>query len=113
VHARRHDLRVGAQRLEERLAVRAEGFTAVIHGKIRHEETQATASQALQFPGGRYLVVFDRDEAAEVCDYIRRGGDRTAFLARFGHAASDGFDPDVDLGHIGWPTRRRCSCRSR
>ena len=78
-----------------------EGFTAVIHGKIRHEETQATASQALQFPGGRYVVVFDRDEAAEVCTYIRGGGDRSAFLARFGHASSDGFDPDVDLGHIG------------
>ena len=78
-----------------------EGFTAVIHGKVKHEETQATASQALKTPGGRYLVVLDRAEALEVCDYIRRGGDAGAFLARFGKAASEGFDPDVDLGRIG------------
>lgn len=78
-----------------------EGFTAVIHGKVKHEETQATASQALRTPGGRYLVVLDRAEALEVCDYIRHGGDAAAFLARFGKAASEGFDPDVDLGHIG------------
>ena len=40
-----------------------EGFTSVIHGKYWHEETQATASQALQYPGGHYLVVYDHDEA--------------------------------------------------
>lgn len=78
-----------------------EGFTAVIHGKVKHEETQATASQALRTPGGRYLVVLDRVEADEVCAYIRGTGTREAFMARFGHAVSAGFDPDVDLGHIG------------
>jgi 4-hydroxy-3-methylbut-2-enyl diphosphate reductase len=78
-----------------------DGFTAVIHGKVHHEETRATASQALTFPGGRYLVVFDHAEAAAVCDYIRRGGSPGAFLAQFGHAASEGFDPDRDLAHIG------------
>ena len=40
-----------------------EGFTSIIHGKYWHEETQATASQALQYPGGQYLVVYDHDEA--------------------------------------------------
>jgi 4-hydroxy-3-methylbut-2-enyl diphosphate reductase len=78
-----------------------DGFTAIIHGKVRHEETRATASQALKYPQGRYLVVLDRDEAAIVCDYIRHGGDRTAFLARFGNAVSPGFDPDVDLERVG------------
>jgi 4-hydroxy-3-methylbut-2-enyl diphosphate reductase len=78
-----------------------DGFTAVIHGKVKHEETRATASQALKYPRGRYLVVLDRDEAGNVCDYIRSGGDRAAFLARFGAAASPGFDPDVDLEHVG------------
>jgi len=78
-----------------------DGFTSVIHGKVKHEETRATASQALKYPGGQYLVVLDREEAAVVCDYIRRGGDRTAFLARFGHAASPGFDPDRDLVRVG------------
>ena len=78
-----------------------DGFTAIIHGKVKHEETRATASQALRYPAGRYLVVLDRDEAAIVCDYIRHGGDRDAFLARFAAAASPGFDPDKDLVRIG------------
>jgi 4-hydroxy-3-methylbut-2-enyl diphosphate reductase len=78
-----------------------DGFTSVIHGKIRHEETRATASQALKEPSGPYLVVLDRDEAADVCRYIRNGGDRDAFLARYAEAASPGFDPDRDLEKIG------------
>ena len=78
-----------------------DGYTAVIHGKVKHEETRATASQALKFPQGRFLVVLDREEAAIVCNYIRHGGDRAAFLARFGDAASPGFDPDRDLVRIG------------
>ena len=78
-----------------------DGFTAIIHGKVKHEETRATASQALKFPRGRYLVVLDKDEAAVVCDYIRHGGDREAFIARFGAASSPGFDPDVDLVRVG------------
>jgi 4-hydroxy-3-methylbut-2-en-1-yl diphosphate reductase len=78
-----------------------DGFTSIIHGKYWHEETEATASQALQYPNGRYLVVYDHDEADFVCDYIRHGGDRTAFVERFRQAASEGFDPDTDLSHVG------------
>jgi 4-hydroxy-3-methylbut-2-enyl diphosphate reductase len=78
-----------------------DGLTALIHGKAWHEETRATASQALQLPGGRYLVVLNRIEALAVCDYIRHGGDREAFRERFGPAASPGFDPDQDLARIG------------
>jgi 4-hydroxy-3-methylbut-2-en-1-yl diphosphate reductase len=78
-----------------------DGYTAIIHGKVRHEETRATASQALKFPNGRYLIVLDREEAAIVCDYIEHGGDRGAFLARFGDAISPNFDPDRDLVRIG------------
>jgi 4-hydroxy-3-methylbut-2-enyl diphosphate reductase len=76
------------------------GYTSIIHGKVWHEETQATASQAVGY-GGKYLVIFDRRETEEVCAYIRHGGDRDAFIARFGGAASPGFDPDRDLQHIG------------
>ncbi|MGE5361061.1 MAG: 4-hydroxy-3-methylbut-2-enyl diphosphate reductase [Bacteroidales bacterium] len=78
-----------------------DGFTAIIHGKVHHEETQATASQALQHPNGRYLVVLDRAEAHVVCNYIRGGGDKREFLDRFGDAASAGFDPDLDLQRVG------------
>lgn len=76
------------------------GYTSIIHGKVWHEETQATASQAVEY-GGKYLVVFNRAETDVVCDYIRRGGDRDAFTSRFSNAASPGFDPDRDLQRIG------------
>ncbi len=76
------------------------GYTSVIHGKVWHEETQATASHAVSY-GGRYLVVLDDRETALVCDYIRGRGDSEAFLGRFGGAASVGFDPDRDLCRIG------------
>jgi 4-hydroxy-3-methylbut-2-enyl diphosphate reductase len=78
-----------------------DGFTSIIHGKVWHEETQATASQALTFANGRFLVVLNLEETNFVCDYIRRGGDRAAFLARFRDAMSPGFDPDRDLQNIG------------
>src|SRR4029453_409059 len=78
-----------------------DGFTAVIHGKFKHEETRATASQALKYPQGRFLVVLDREEAQIVCDYIRSGGNTNDFLARFGDAVSPGFDPERDLERIG------------
>jgi 4-hydroxy-3-methylbut-2-enyl diphosphate reductase len=78
-----------------------DGFTSVIHGKVKHEETRATASQALKYPQGRYLVVLDRGEAHLVCNYIRRGGEREAFVGRFAEAMSPGFDPDRDLERVG------------
>ena len=78
-----------------------DGYTAVIHGKARHEETRATASQALAAGGGTYLIVLDRGEAAEVCEYIAGRGDRKRFAARFDDACSTGFDPDRDLQRVG------------
>ena len=77
------------------------GCTSIIHGKVWHEETQATASQALVYNNGHFLVVLNLEETNVVCDYIRHGGDRTAFLERFRDAASPGFDPDRDLQRIG------------
>lgn len=77
------------------------GITSVIHGKVHHEETRATASQAAAHPGGHFLVVLDKNEAAIVCDFIRHGGDTTAFLAKFKDAVSPGFDPSRDLERIG------------
>jgi 4-hydroxy-3-methylbut-2-enyl diphosphate reductase len=78
-----------------------EGFTAVIHGKHYHEETKATASQALTHPGGRYLCVKDRAEAALVADFILGRASAQVLLDRFRHAASPSFDPDQDLDRIG------------
>ena len=76
------------------------GYTSIIHGKVWHEETQATASQAVDF-GGRYLVVFDKAETGIVCDFIRNGGPSPAFLEKFKHAVSPGFAPERDLQRVG------------
>ena len=78
-----------------------DGFTSIIHGKVWHEETQATASQALDYNDGHFLVVLNLEETGEVCRYIRDGGDRHRFLERFANAISPGFDPDRNLAHIG------------
>jgi 4-hydroxy-3-methylbut-2-enyl diphosphate reductase len=78
-----------------------EGFTAVIHGKHYHEETKATASQALTHPGGRYLCVKDLAEAELVCAYIRGEVEAGRLLDRFAQAASPGFDPERDLQRVG------------
>ena len=78
-----------------------DGYTAIIHGKMHHEETQATASQALAEPDGRYLVILDRAEATLVCDFIRGTTDRATFDAAFTGAISPGFDPDRDLSRVG------------
>jgi 4-hydroxy-3-methylbut-2-en-1-yl diphosphate reductase len=81
-----------------------DGFTALIHGKYFHEETRATASQAHTFPGGKYLIVRDMDEAKLVMNYIEQNADalsREAFIAHFAEKSPPGFDPDVDLVRIG------------
>ena len=84
-----------------------DGFTSVIHGKHWHEETRATASQAVQVSGGQYLVVLDQDEARFVCRFISGDGSadpvptRAELLERFAPAMSPGFDPDLHLNRIG------------
>ncbi|WOD41335.1 4-hydroxy-3-methylbut-2-enyl diphosphate reductase [Nodosilinea sp. E11] len=70
--------------------------TSIIHGKYNHEETVATSSFA-----GKYLVVLNLDQAQYVADYILNGGDKVEFMAKFGNACSEGFDPDTDLDRIG------------
>jgi 4-hydroxy-3-methylbut-2-enyl diphosphate reductase len=77
-----------------------ERFTSVIHGKHWHEETRATASQAVR-AGGHYLVLLNREEADVACTFIRQGGAPEAFLERFEHAVSPGFDPARDLERVG------------
>jgi len=80
-----------------------DGFTSLIHGKYYHEETRATASQVEKYAGGTYIVVRNMAEAEDVMAYIAGTfpGGREAFLAKYAHAASPGFDPDVHLKRIG------------
>jgi 4-hydroxy-3-methylbut-2-enyl diphosphate reductase len=78
-----------------------EKFTSIIHGKAKHEETQATSSRATATQDGHYLVVFSLAETDYVCHYIRHGGDKAEFLKKFEGAHSPGFDPERDLYSIG------------
>ena len=79
----------------------AEDMTSIIHGKATHEETRATASRAIAGERGHYLVVLTLDDTDYVCDYIRKGGDKAAFLARFAGAMSPDFDPNLHLKRVG------------
>ena len=81
-----------------------DGFTAVIHGKHRHEESRATASQVHRYEGGKYIVVRDMAEAEVVGAYMTGRHDapsREEFLRRFEDRSSEGFDPDRDLQKVG------------
>src|SRR5262249_45482525 len=71
-------------------------FTAIIHGKYKHEETIATSSRARH-----YLIVQSTPDAEWVCKYILHGGVREEFLSKFRKASSPGFDPDKHLLRVG------------
>lgn len=78
------------------------GITSVIHGKARHEESMATASQSMGDDGlGNYIVIFSEAEAQMLVDYLLGRGDKATFMAHFASACSPGFDPDVHLVEIG------------
>ena len=79
----------------------SESATSIIHGKAEHEETKATSSRARGDGKGHYLVVLTLAETDYVCDYIRHGGDKHAFLEKFRNAHSPDFDPDVHLKTVG------------
>ena len=79
-----------------------EGFTSVIHGKYWHEETRATASQAL--PGRPRSLSSSCSTAPRPRPSATTSG--TAATAprsssRFEHAVSPGFDPDAHLQRVG------------
>lgn len=79
-----------------------DGITSIIHGKADHEETRATSSRALGEQGkGHYLVILTLTDADFLCDYIRNGGEKEAFLEHFHGSYSEGFNPDRDLMKIG------------
>ena len=78
------------------------GITSIIHGKARHEESMATASQSLGPDGkGQFLVIFCEKDARLLCDYILGRGEKKAFMEHFKGCCSPGFDPDLHLGEIG------------
>lgn len=76
------------------------GCTAVIHGIFDHEETQATASQAVKF-GGNFIIVRNLEEARLIGERLDGAIFTQAFMAHFKNRVSPGFDPARDLDCIG------------
>ena len=75
-----------------------EGYTIIIHGKYKHEETQATHSHTKEY--AKTLVVLDRSEAQKVAAYITGDMDIADFEREFAGMASEGFDPVRDLERV-------------
>jgi 4-hydroxy-3-methylbut-2-enyl diphosphate reductase len=76
-------------------------YTVIIHGKHYHEETRATASQALTHADGQYLCVRDVVETRMVCDFIRGQRSADELMTHFRDAASPTFDPVKHLKRVG------------
>ena len=76
------------------------GFTTIIHGVWDHEETRATASQAIRF-GGHFLVIRNMADTRRIAQFLKKEMDPDAFMTLFHDRVSPGFDPVRDLGRIG------------
>ena len=75
------------------------GYSVVIHGKPKHEETRATFSHAAA--NTPTLIVNDMEETIVLGDYILGKMSLDAFKKYFAGRYSIGFDPILDLLKIG------------
>ena len=78
-----------------------DGFTAIVHGKFAHEETLATCSQVTKYPGGKYVVVFDKSETQLICDFVEDKISSEEFKQKMAKTCIQDFDPDRDLQRVG------------
>jgi 4-hydroxy-3-methylbut-2-enyl diphosphate reductase len=76
-----------------------EGFSVVIHGKFKHEETRATFSHSNS--NSPSIVVRDKQEAMLLAEYIRGNRSESEFELDFAGKYSDGFDVKKDLKKLG------------
>ncbi|MFL9485416.1 4-hydroxy-3-methylbut-2-enyl diphosphate reductase [Chitinophagaceae bacterium LWZ2-11] len=75
------------------------GYSIVVHGKPKHEETRATFSHASSHTPT--VVVNDMDEATELAKYITGEKEPAGFYTEFKGRFSEGFDINKDLQRIG------------
>lgn len=75
------------------------GYTIIIHGKPRHEETRATFSHSSR--SSPSLVINNLNEAKRLAKYIRKEKEPSDFFLDFDGRYSDGFDPLIHLDKIG------------
>jgi 4-hydroxy-3-methylbut-2-enyl diphosphate reductase len=75
------------------------GYTIVVHGKPKHEETRATFSYSKE--SAPTVVVNDMQEAQLLAQYIIKALPKEQFYQDFAGQYSEGFDPDRDLARVG------------
>ncbi len=75
------------------------GYTIVIHGKPKHEETRATFSHAAE--NAPSVVVNDMPETLSLAQYITGEKPAEEFYTEFAGRYSPGFDAAKDLQRIG------------
>ncbi len=75
------------------------GYTIIIHGKPKHEETRATFSHSSQ--NAPSLVVEDLEQAKLLEKYIIKTCDLNLFYTEFQGQYTEGFDVEKDLERIG------------
>ena len=75
------------------------GYSIVIHGKPKHEETRATFSHAASFAPS--VIVNDMNEAILLAQYITHQKPATEFEIDFKGRYSPGFNVETDLQRIG------------
>ena len=75
------------------------GYSVVVHGKPKHEETRATFSHsAANTPT---VVINDMNEAVELAKYISGEKPADKFYTEFSGRYSEGFNASIDLQRIG------------
>ncbi len=75
------------------------GYSIVIHGKPKHEETRATFSHASAVTPS--IVINDMRETTELAKYITGEYEAAGFYAQFNGRYSEGFDIKKDLIRFG------------
>jgi 4-hydroxy-3-methylbut-2-en-1-yl diphosphate reductase len=80
-------------------AIAQKGFTVVVHGKPKHEETRATFSHSAQHTPT--VVVNDMEEAKVLAQFITGALPVAEFSDRFAGQFSKGFDAALHLQKIG------------
>jgi 4-hydroxy-3-methylbut-2-enyl diphosphate reductase len=75
------------------------GFTIIIHGKHKHEETRATFSHSYQ--NAPSIIVRDLREAELIGKYMLGNLDAANLMEHFNGKVSIGFEPESDLKRVG------------
>lgn len=75
------------------------GYSIVIHGKPKHEETRATFSHASA--NAASVIVNDMEDAILLAQYITGEKSNNSFYEDFKNKFSEGFDVEKDLKRIG------------